>query len=392
MFKTFKACNYRCLRDLKFAFQPFTVLIGKNDSGKSTILDAILSLSEMCNNVLFPWEESVFSGERSLSNIAWQTDLSLKITLGLEALDDGKEYYHEISMKASPEGSQQVVDETLSIDKQMRLCMKSDEREKKYLASLPDGDNIGSFDQSRSFLSLNLNESIQQANKIYSSVGFYRFDPKKLANDSSIAASGSQLLQHDGTGLPTLIDNIFTHDDSSRRLHLEGDMKKFIPSFNSMSLQPSKKGKEGYKSLVFSFRKEGGGNYKIPAKLTAEGVLLATAYIALLYGDTPDVLLIEEPENGLHPSRLFFIVDILQKISSGEVGGKPRQVILTTHSPLLLNHVAAESVFVVTGNKTAGTRIKPIKDIPDFEESFEDYDLGELWYNRKLEDLIEEES
>ena len=43
-----------------------------------------------------------------------------------------------------------------------------------------------------------------------------------------------------------------------------------------------------------------------------------TAYLALAYGNTPDLVLIEEPENGLHPGCLQMVVDILRKMSTGE--------------------------------------------------------------------------
>ena len=37
--------NYKCLRDLKVTLKPLTVVIGKNDTGKSSLLEALHTLA-----------------------------------------------------------------------------------------------------------------------------------------------------------------------------------------------------------------------------------------------------------------------------------------------------------------------------------------------------------
>ena len=116
--------------------------------------------------------------------------------------------------------------------------------------------------------------------------------------------------------------------------------------------------------------------------------MLLTAFLALAYGNTPQILLIEEPENGLHPSRLQMVIDILRKMSKGEIGNQARQVIVTTHSPLLLNFVQPEEVRIFRRNADGATEVTPMDQIPNIERLHKEYAPGELWYLFGEDELI----
>ncbi|MBA3550461.1 MAG: AAA family ATPase [Nannocystis sp.] len=60
--------NFKCLRDVKVAFGPFTVLIGLNDSGKSSILDALRMLGRTVVEPL----SAIFHGDDDLRKLAWK--------------------------------------------------------------------------------------------------------------------------------------------------------------------------------------------------------------------------------------------------------------------------------------------------------------------------------
>jgi predicted ATP-dependent endonuclease of OLD family len=100
------------------------------------------------------------------------------------------------------------------------------------------------------------------------------------------------------------------------------------------------------------------------------------------------MLLIEEPENGLHPSRLKFVLGLLRKISTGEIGGKPRQVIITTHSPLLLNFVEPHEVRIFRRDPEKGTEVTPMDKIPDIDRLQSEFAPGEMWYMLGEDELV----
>src|SRR5207247_7507501 len=60
--------NYKCLRDVTVDLGDFTILIGPNDSGKSSFLDVIQTLGTIAQQ---PFQKA-FSGDRVLSNVVWR--------------------------------------------------------------------------------------------------------------------------------------------------------------------------------------------------------------------------------------------------------------------------------------------------------------------------------
>jgi len=80
------------------------------------------------------------------------------------------------------------------------------------------------------------------------------------------------------------------------------------------------------------------------------------------------LLLIEEIENGLHPTRLHLLVELLEQVTkSGRV-----QVIATTHSPLVLQHLSHEALgnAVVFGRipDEPGTVARRLRDLRNFDD------------------------
>ena len=98
-------------------------------------------------------------------------------------------------------------------------------------------------------------------------------------------------------------------------------------------------------SLYFELK---GSKHRVPASLMSDGVLLVLGYLTLAYTNRPPaILLIEEPENGIHPKLLKFVVEVLRGMSRGlDQDTPPVQIILTTHSPYLLDATIPEEVYI----------------------------------------------
>jgi predicted ATPase len=96
------------------------------------------------------------------------------------------------------------------------------------------------------------------------------------------------------------------------------------------------------------------GNVSVPARVLSEGTLRTLGLLALGgVKDPPALLGFEEPENGIHPRRIKLIAELLRTRAIGET-----QVIVTTHSPVLLDLIPDENLYVV--RKVSGnTEIKP---------------------------------
>ncbi len=111
----------------------------------------------------------------------------------------------------------------------------------------------------------------------------------------------------------------------------------------------------------------------VPAELMSEGLLYYLAYAVLPHLEPTALLLVEEPENGLHPARVAEVMRVLRAIS------EHTQVLVATHSPLVVNELRPDEVTVVTRTRDEGTKATRLQDTPGFEERSKVYALGELW-------------
>jgi predicted ATPase len=99
--------------------------------------------------------------------------------------------------------------------------------------------------------------------------------------------------------------------------------------------------------------------FNVPGWMLSTGTLRVAALLALFFHPTPPrVLLIEELENGLDPRTIGLIVDVLRSA----VLHKRQQVILTTHSPYLLDLFPLESIVMVDRRDGASTFWRPNDD------------------------------
>jgi predicted ATPase len=86
------------------------------------------------------------------------------------------------------------------------------------------------------------------------------------------------------------------------------------------------------------------GDYEIPGWLLSTGTLRTVAILALLrHPAPPPLIVIEELENGLDPRTVHLIIDEIRRaIESGRT-----QIIITTHSPYLLDLLLLSQVVLV---------------------------------------------
>lgn len=132
--------------------------------------------------------------------------------------------------------------------------------------------------------------------------------------------------------------------------------------------------------------KEHGNVY--PAPILSDGTLRFAAITAAFFQtDMPDILTIEEIENGIHPSRLRLLLELLKSQSSPN-----RQVIATTHSPVALAWLNekdyATTFFCKKNDQTGASSITPLNNVPRFLEIVRKQPLGDLFTEGWLEGAL----
>ena len=91
------------------------------------------------------------------------------------------------------------------------------------------------------------------------------------------------------------------------------------------------------------------GDFKVPGWMLSTGTLRVVALLALLrHPHPPPLLVIEEIENGLDPRSIHLLVEEIRRA----VQAGTTQVILTTHSPYLLDLLTLEQVLLVNRDES----------------------------------------
>ena len=111
------------------------------------------------------------------------------------------------------------------------------------------------------------------------------------------------------------------------------------------------------------------------AHLTSDGSLRFFALTTLLNlppNMLPDVIMLDEPELGLHPAAIALVGGLIKSLSV------ERQVIVATQSPLLVDAFDLDEVFVL--DLEEGRTICSKLDAADYRHWLDDgYSAGELW-------------
>jgi predicted ATPase len=117
------------------------------------------------------------------------------------------------------------------------------------------------------------------------------------------------------------------------------------------------------------------GDFIIPASRLSDGTLRYLCLLAILCDpDPPALVCIEEPELGLHPDMLPKIADLL--IAASE----RTQLIVTTHSDMLVDAMTEQPESVVVMEKHAGkTQVKRLQSDAEMKAYLKEYRLGEMW-------------
>jgi energy-coupling factor transporter ATP-binding protein EcfA2 len=167
-----------------------------------------------------------------------------------------------------------------------------------------------------------------------------------------------------GLGLGALLDALFGRR-KDRFEELEAKFKRAFPSVAGFRFWTESSGR------AIGVRLRSGAEIR-PEKMS-EGMLYFLAFSILPMLRPTAMLLVEEPENGLHPARIAEIIHVLRAISA------ETRVVIATHSPFVINELQPDEVTVVTRTEERGTVFTPIANTPNFRSRSKIYALGELW-------------
>ncbi len=136
-------------------------------------------------------------------------------------------------------------------------------------------------------------------------------------------------------------------------------MKELLPELKDLIVTRQDAGQQG-----LAIRCEGYKGYIYASELS-DGTLLTLGLLSVLLNPLqPALLCLEEPETGLHPRRLRWLFDHLISLAYPKAGERRTQVLLTTHSPDLVNLFSdmTDSILVVE-TKGGKSCVRPLPEI-----------------------------
>lgn len=185
--------------------------------------------------------------------------------------------------------------------------------------------------------------------------------PTLQRDGSNIADYLLEFSQHDPAGFSGLVDTLRT----------------VLPYAADFSPQVSQE----LERSTYLLLKEKGFDGRILGWLMSQGTLRIVALLAVLRHPTPpSVIFIEELENGLDPRTIHLVVEEIRMFVEGGRG----QVVITTHSPYLLDLLHLSQIVVVERDaKGSPTFRRPATD-QALKEWSKDFAPGQLYTMGKL--------
>jgi len=154
---------------------------------------------------------------------------------------------------------------------------------------------------------------------------------------------------------------------------IQDTLRQIAPFFDEFRLAPSKLNEN---KIRLEWKEKGSDAY-FNASSLSDGTLRFICLITLLLQpELPPVILLDEPELGLHPSAIGIVADLLKAASVSS------QVIVATQSVTLVNQLSARDVIVVDREQEQSV-FRRLDEVA-LKGWLADYALGELWEKNVL--------
>lgn len=315
--------GFKSFMDFKLDVPPFLVVMGGNASGKSNLVDALRALSGKASGI------DVFRvGESSSRGIPVELFHQFEDNTRADALRIAVEC--TVLREDGAAGGSWLLSRTA----------RYDATASKITSPAPTVSRVNAPMEIDSF------EIVPRELKSWVPLSLV---PQTMRERG--LATDDRPLQPDGGNLAAVLGRISISDGLLWE-ELLGDAVALLPELREIRVERSRE----YWDLELRYR----GTGWMSARTASDGTLRVLAILAAMLDSIgPSVVILDEVENGLHPSRLTELVRRLRAITYvSQTGGPQRQLILMTHSPVVLSALYPEHENEVVFLNTAfGPRI-----------------------------------
>ncbi len=349
--------GFKSIKNLELDIHSLNVLIGANGAGKSNLVSFFKMINEMMGGRL---QQYIAGAGRSQSVLHFGPKVTPQLEGHLEfEVDNGTDTY---SMRLFHAAGDTLVfaEETLTFwqtrwPNPKVLSLGAGHRETR----IPD-EAGGGEPTAKVFRHL-LNQC-----RVY-----HFHDTSATARvRQSCYIGDNRWLMPDAGNLAALLFRLKNEEDPSAYQRIISTIRLIVPFFEDFELEPALPSKQ---DILLNWRHRQADQVFGPHQLS-DGTLRAICLITLLLQpeeDLPDLIIIDEPELGLHPYALTVVASLLRKAA------QHTQLLVSTQSSSFLDIFEPEEIVVVKRDQQESLFLRPSPSI--LESWLEEYSMGEVW-------------
>jgi predicted ATPase len=376
MLRRLRAQNFKSLRSLDLSLGPLNALVGPNMGGKSNIIDVLLFLYE----AWFPQPGTygplnALAKRGGIDEVLWKGGPDRLLSVEIEFIDPGQPagiFHYALKLIGGAGGYAETQEERLVLQKGEKQCpLIMQDTGGRWLVN-SDSQRLVSVQSGRSAMELAPPNWEGYPLKWFAqNWRRYQLVPSVMKLVNQVTTGG--VLDTHGGNLSAWLMWLQTRSPESFERLTEATRDVF-PEIRQLMTWPTQQG------TVFLSSEERALLRPTPVYQMSDGELIFIAFLSLICA--PDDLsgtlfLIEEPENHLHPRLLETLFSLLRQVQQevADRNARPAQIVLTTHSPYVLDQMNLDEVIWVEKKNGETLPVRP-SEKSHLMELVKDGDLG----------------
>lgn len=387
--------NYRAIRELDLDLGPITCLFGPNGAGKTTLLDAVEFIRDFVSTNA-PSAYLLHGGAQSFRPNAVEGLPVTFVALGTKSLEYsvGVDGISAMTGKAPTEilrvagtGNSSLDSEGVRFIRTQDVLHSATKTEEGGRAARPVKLVNPESSAWPTYLQQPWEDLVGEGENPFLFHETYRrirqircfrcrtLGLQQLRREGSTSAPGTTISSN-GENLWSCLRNL--RDANQTRQFFEKIMatiRRAFPAFIEYEFR------QVGPTTVACFVSEAGLKDPYQVLFAPDGLIQFTLDVAALYCDGPGefVVLLDEPDLSLHPWALFVFAEAIQDATKNW----NRQVLLATHSPVLLSQLPEDSLYLMMP-KDGQTTVQRLSDMEEPRDLLNQYSAGTLYMTQLL--------
>ncbi len=348
--------GFRSIKEMKLRIEPINVLIGANGAGKSNLIAFFKLINELMGRRL---QRHIGATGRATSNLHFGPKVTSQLEAKMEfEVENGTDSYRMRLFHAAGD-SLIFAEETLSFlqtgyTQPKTVSLGAGHQETRLGSSAAEGESAA-----------------KALNHLMNRCRVYQFhDTSPTARIRQYGYVGdNRWLMPDAANLAAVLYELQSHRETVY-CRIVAAIRQVAPFFEDFDLEPAGPGNN---EIILNWRHRKSDLRFGPHQLS-DGTLRAICLIALLLQpkeNLPYLIVVDEPELGLHPYALQVIASLFRAAS------RHAQILVGTQSGAFLDAFEPEDIVVVERNGEATEFDRPGAE--KLDAWLEDYSLGEVW-------------